>query len=200
MRILYILFACTCIMLTACNNTTTKIAETTTTTTAPKVQPQSKLSGDGTNLLMNVVSKYYTLKDALVATNATKADTAARELNAASDSLNAFLSAHNSKDNATTLNDVLHPFVDTITKQSATIPGMDDKKCEQQRMAFGTISSAMFGLLKAANLEHAGVYHEFCPMAFNEKGAYWLSDESEIKNPYFGKKMIECGEVTDSLK
>jgi hypothetical protein len=36
-------------------------------------------------------------------------------------------------------------------------------------------------------------------MAFDDKGAYWLSAESEIKNPYFGKKMLECGEVTDSL-
>jgi len=199
MRILYILFACTCLGFTACNNTTTKSTETATTTT-PAVQPQSKLSPDGTKMLMTVVSKYYGLKDALVATNAIKADAAAKELNAASDSLNAFLQVHSSKDNAATLNDVLHPYVDTITRQSASITNINDKTCEPQRMAFGTISSAMFGLLKAANLEHAGVYHEFCPMAFNEKGAYWLSDESEIKNPYFGKKMLECGEVTDSLK
>jgi Cu(I)/Ag(I) efflux system membrane fusion protein len=36
-------------------------------------------------------------------------------------------------------------------------------------------------------------------MAFNDAGAYWLSKTSDIKNPYFGKKMLICGEVKDSL-
>jgi hypothetical protein len=36
-------------------------------------------------------------------------------------------------------------------------------------------------------------------MAFDNKGAHWLSNNPEIKNPYFGKKMLECGEVTDTL-
>jgi Cu(I)/Ag(I) efflux system membrane fusion protein len=57
----------------------------------------------------------------------------------------------------------------------------------------------MYSLLKNADLKNAKVFHEYCPMAFNDKGATWLSDEAEIKNPYFGKKMLECGEVTDSL-
>ena len=58
----------------------------------------------------------------------------------------------------------------------------------------------MFSLLKQADLRNAGIYRQYCPMAFNDKGAYWLSDETDIKNPYFGKKMLECGEVTDTLK
>lgn len=39
------------------------------------------------------------------------------------------------------------------------------------------------------------VYVEFCPMADNNKGAYWLSNEEEILNPYFGNAMLKCGEV-----
>ena len=27
------------------------------------------------------------------------------------------------------------------------------------------------------------------------KGAYWLQDSKEIKNPYYGKSMLECGET-----
>ncbi len=57
----------------------------------------------------------------------------------------------------------------------------------------------MYGMLKNVDLKNAGIYREYCPMAFNERGAYWLSDDADIKNPYFGKKMLECGEVTDSL-
>jgi len=39
------------------------------------------------------------------------------------------------------------------------------------------------------------IYLEFCPMANNDKGGYWLSFEKEIRNPYFGKAMMSCGEV-----
>jgi Cu(I)/Ag(I) efflux system membrane fusion protein len=37
-------------------------------------------------------------------------------------------------------------------------------------------------------------------MAFNDKGAYWLSNISKIKNPYYGKKMLTCGEVAQELR
>ena len=36
-------------------------------------------------------------------------------------------------------------------------------------------------------------------MAFDNKGAYWLSEEKEIRNPYFGSKMLTCGETADSV-
>ncbi len=35
----------------------------------------------------------------------------------------------------------------------------------------------------------------FCPMAFDFKGAYWIQTGKEINNPYFGKKMLRCGEI-----
>ena len=44
------------------------------------------------------------------------------------------------------------------------------------------------------------LYIQHCPMADQEKGADWLSREKEIRNPYFGKSMLTCGEVTDTLK
>ena len=43
------------------------------------------------------------------------------------------------------------------------------------------------------------VYYQFCPMAFDSKGAYWLSESNSIQNPYFGKKMIDCGETKETL-
>jgi len=36
-------------------------------------------------------------------------------------------------------------------------------------------------------------------MAFDNKGAYWLSNEAAIRNPYFGDEMLECGKVEDSV-
>lgn len=39
------------------------------------------------------------------------------------------------------------------------------------------------------------VYELSCPMAFNNDGANWLSRSRQIKNPYFGSQMLECGTV-----
>ena len=44
------------------------------------------------------------------------------------------------------------------------------------------------------------VYHDHCPMAFNEKGAMWLSENKDIKNPYFGEKMLTCGTVEEVIE
>ncbi len=44
------------------------------------------------------------------------------------------------------------------------------------------------------------VYVEFCPMADNNNGAYWLSKEEKVINPYFGEAMLTCGEVKQVIE
>ena len=39
-----------------------------------------------------------------------------------------------------------------------------------------------------------------CPMAFNDQGADWVSDEAKVINPYFGDEMLHCGKVKATLK
>lgn len=129
----------------------------------------------------------------MVATKEADAATAATQLASTAENLLSVLQ----KDTVNRAS--LIPFLDTIATQSKLVTNVKDETCEKQRLAFGTISSAMYGLLKATGLKNAHVYHEYCPMAFNDKGAFWLSEETDIKNPYFGKKMLECGEVTDTL-
>ena len=154
----------------------------------------SKLNDKDTRQLMTVVTAYYGLKNALVASKATRADSAAYLLTIAADTLR--LSLVNDSTEMTSLK----PYFDTIIGYSKSLKEINDPSCERQRLLFGSISGSMYSLLKNVELSNARVYHEYCPMAFNEKGATWLSEEAEIKNPYFGKKMLECGEVTDSLK
>ena len=43
------------------------------------------------------------------------------------------------------------------------------------------------------------LFVQYCPMAFDDKGADWISDIQDIQNPYFGDKMMRCGFVTDTL-
>lgn len=66
---------------------------------------------------------------------------------------------------------------------------------DHQREHFATLSQNMFSLLKDAKMNTFPVYQQYCPM----KKAYWLSESNEIKNPYFGDKMLDCGKVTETL-
>ena len=180
MRILTVIVLLTCI---GCNGGSHHSSKGT---------PSSALSAAGTQKLMNVTVKYYGLKNALVATDAAKAGAEARAL--ASESA----AAANEIKNDNAKYTALKPYFDTIGMYSGAISGSDNN-CERQRISFEYVSRAMFMLLKNAEVKNAGIYKQYCPMAFNDKGAYWLSEEEEIKNPYFGKKMLECGEVQDSL-
>jgi Cu(I)/Ag(I) efflux system membrane fusion protein len=74
-----------------------------------------------------------------------------------------------------------------------------NENIEVKRIYFRQVSDAVYAISAAAKLSNAGVYRQYCPMAFNDEGAYWLSNSRDIQNPYFGRKMKECGEVTDSL-
>jgi hypothetical protein len=71
---------------------------------------------------------------------------------------------------------------------------------EKQREEFSRLSSSLYKTIKAYGLADKTAYYEFCPMAFNDKGAYWLSDEEKIRNPYFGDKMLTCGSVEETLQ
>jgi Cu(I)/Ag(I) efflux system membrane fusion protein len=71
---------------------------------------------------------------------------------------------------------------------------------EAQRTAFSTLSDHLYKSIKAYGLGGATAYYEFCPMAFNDQGGYWLSDDTTIRNPYFGDKMLTCGSVKEKLQ
>lgn len=179
---------------TGCNSSNiTNSASESSNAPATKEPAHSKLSTENTQTLMGTVSKYYALKNALVATKATRADSAANELISSTEQLQVSLQKDSTNMPAIKL------YIDSIISQSKMITSMMDETCEKKRIYFEVVSRNMYAMLKSVELKNAHVYHQFCPMAFNDKGAYWLSGESEILNPYFGKKMLECGEVTDSM-
>lgn len=81
------------------------------------------------------------------------------------------------------------------SKAVKDIEGAADLK--SQRLAFSTLSDEM-AVLVAGNLKSGMIYKDFCPMALGG-GAYWLSSEKEIQNPYFGDKMLKCGSVKEII-
>jgi hypothetical protein len=190
MRVLALFVAGFVLMIVSCNSPGSKPVPAAA---AGPMKPQSDLGEEGTRLLTDVLGYYYNLKDELVAARAGTADSAAHRLVLSGNTLRSFIMHDTARVR------FLRPFVDTIIAASVKIDLLTDETCEGQRLAFGNISSAMYSLLKGVNARNLGAYHEYCPMAFNDRGATWLSRESDIKNPYFGDKMLECGEVTDSL-
>jgi membrane fusion protein, copper/silver efflux system len=66
---------------------------------------------------------------------------------------------------------------------------------EKQRAHFSTISDSILEMAENFGLLRGSVYRHYCPMAFDNRGAYWLSEFEEIRNPYFGDEMMNCGEV-----
>lgn len=73
------------------------------------------------------------------------------------------------------------------------------KKIEIARKSFQMISVALIELANNAEYPET-LYVQFCPMADNNKGASWLSLSDEIRNPYFGASMLNCGEVTNEIE
>tara|TARA_R110000765_G_scaffold425918_2_gene540032 strand:+ start:45 stop:596 length:552 start_codon:yes stop_codon:yes gene_type:complete len=69
---------------------------------------------------------------------------------------------------------------------------------EEQRKAFSKLTEPLESLLDGT-ISTGVIYKDYCPMAFNE-GAYWLSTDQEIKNPFYGDKMLTCGSVKSEIK
>jgi Cu(I)/Ag(I) efflux system membrane fusion protein len=70
---------------------------------------------------------------------------------------------------------------------------------EDQRRQFSFLSDALINAIQSFGVEGTNLYIQYCPMAFNNEGADWISDEEQIRNPYFGDKMMKCGTVTGQL-
>ena len=70
---------------------------------------------------------------------------------------------------------------------------------EDQRKQFDFLSEALIETITAFGIGDKKVYVQHCPMAFDNKGAEWLSYNEEIRNPYFGDKMMKCGITQDTL-
>jgi Cu(I)/Ag(I) efflux system membrane fusion protein len=66
---------------------------------------------------------------------------------------------------------------------------------EKQRNQFDFLSQAMINSVKAFGTSEKTYYVQHCPMVGDNQGADWISTEQQIRNPYFGDKMMKCGSV-----
>ena len=137
-----------------------------------------------------LTENYLVLKDAFVATDPTAATTAATAFNEALANIDMSLvegDAH----------EYWMKKLDGLKKHSEKITKIGD--IEKQRKQFQGVTKLMIPSLQAFGIEGRTIYIQHCPMAFNNRGANWLSNEEQIRNPYFGDKMMKCGSVTGKI-
>lgn len=123
-----------------------------------------------------IVQGYLKVKDALVVSDLRAAQQAAAELADRTETTNQPVAARHAR--------ALSGAADLAT----------------QREIFQQLSAEVYRVVKDYQPGEAPtLYKQFCPMAFDDQGGYWLSAEKDIRNPYFGDKMLRCGEVQEQI-
>ncbi|WP_233900466.1 efflux RND transporter periplasmic adaptor subunit [Tenacibaculum piscium] len=145
-----------------------------------------EVSEEFQNQLKTVFNAYIELKDALVKDDANKAMSVSKMILENVSKVDMKLL----KDN----NDHTHwmSLVKEIKYSATSISITSDVK--DQRNHFKYLSSHLINTLQSFGINEK-VFVEFCPMVNNNKGAYWLSKEERIMNPYYGNAMLKCGEI-----
>jgi Cu(I)/Ag(I) efflux system membrane fusion protein len=160
--------------------------------------PESSLPAAETLLASEMLHHYYQLKDALVATRNKDADDAAGKMKASILRLRQELG--NNKDSTGVRGITIQKETDSMLIQLDLILSVKDESCEVKRLYFKPLSNLTYRFLKTVDIKNIQAYHQYCPMALNEQGADWLSASPKIENPYFGQKMLTCGELIDTIK
>ncbi len=140
--------------------------------------------------IMTIVHAYLDIKKSLVNSDVDLTSSAAKNMQQNIDNINMGLLESSPHQFWMEKASALKSHVD-ILAQSTDI--------ELQRKQFEFISDQMIEVVKVFGVESENLYVQYCPMAFENKGADWISDVPEIRNPYFGDAMLTCGIVTDSI-
>ena len=88
-------------------------------------------------------------------------------------------------------------YLEVLNTEAKKISKVED--IEQQRKFFIRLSSHIIYTAQTfgTNEEY---FIQRCPMANDNQGAEWLSKEQVIRNPFFGEKMLDCGDVIGKIE
>ncbi len=142
--------------------------------------------------LYNSISEYIKIKEAFFDSDAKEADKFAKSMKLSLNNVDMKL-----------LEGVEHmAWMDLLKMINFSLDKvLKGKNIDEKRVGFRdlsnniTLSIEKFGIKSDKTL-----YLEFCSMADDDRGAYWISDNKEIQNPYFGEQMPKCGEVKKTYK
>lgn len=182
------------VVFTACNNNKANNEKANADTSSANVSNSSDTTVSATTdnePIKNIVASYLEIKNALANDNGNDAASGGKAMGTALSQLNtaSFTDAQKK-----TFNDMQDDL-----KENAEHIGENANKIDHQREHFEMLSDDIYDMVKAFN-PGQNLYKDYCPMYNNKKGAFWISETKEIKNPYLGKKMPTCGEVKEEIK
>jgi hypothetical protein len=147
-------------------------------------KPTSAMSSNTS--IDEIVANYLKLKNALANDNSKEAANSGNDLLA---SIGKVDMNSISKEQMKTYMDIADDL-----KENAEHIGENAGKLDHQREHFVLVSKDINDLIATFGTKQK-LYQDFCPMADEGKGAIWISETKEIKNPYLGAKMPTCGTI-----
>ena len=133
-----------------------------------------------------ILKDYFNLKNALVADDNSKA----KELGAtlAKSLVNLDVSKYTDAQKSE-LNEIIEDAVEHAKHIS-------ESPMAHQREHFKILSKDVTDMVTITGTANT-LYEQFCPMY--DKGSAWLSMSEEVRNPYYGSKMLKCGQVQKEI-
>jgi len=158
---------------------------------ARKSQVKERVSPEFIKELTAVYDAYVPMKNDFVRSDPVKVKTAAQSV---TDKLNQVQMELLSGEAHSEWMEYLTPLQKALEKITIT------DNIELQRQGFADFNLTFYKVLKRFGLSNNTVYYQYCPMAFDNKGAYWFSEKKDIENPYFGDAMLKCGETRETFE
>jgi len=121
--------------------------------------------------------QYLRLKDVLVLSDSTQAQTVAKDLAG-----------------------TLIKIPDSKNSTKIAYDMASEVSLSKQRIIFTRLSTELITMFKKAEISSGSMFVQYCPMANDGGGGYWLASETEIRNPYYGDQMLSCGEVKETIQ
>jgi len=157
---------------------------------APIKTQQAMVSMEFQNQLTSLTETYLTLKNALVKSAEQKSIEAAQAMELSLRQIDETLLNEQHQNHWKAEKEKLWGSLQKLTTA---------ENLENQRQQFQMVSQALIAMLQNFGSSKQPYYVQHCPMANNQNGAHWLSDQELIENPYYGAAMLRCGSVVDTL-
>lgn len=151
------------------------------------MKARAPVSSEFRGQLAKIFDRYFAMQQALADDNDASATKAAKEV----------LNAIKAVDMALLTGEDHSKWMKVSSEiQKLLTKTIQTEKIESQREDFYLLSQQLTELAKRFGSASEGpVYLLHCPMAFDNKGANWLQSNDQIRNPYFGAQMLQCGGV-----
>ena len=190
MKKLILCLAIAATTLVACNSKKSKESQSISLDSAKSVST-SNTAQEKSSPLSEIVSQYLRIKNGLANDNGNDAATAG----------NSFVKSIDKVDKTSFTPDQKKKWDDIYAdaKEMAEHISKNADKLEHQREHFEMLSQDMYDLVKTFGVGQV-LYKDYDSMYNKGKGAFWLSETKEIKNPYMGKAMSDSGSIKEEIK